>query len=73
MIGATLLAAKGALGNSTLYAKWKRDNPREYARIELYWERGDVFPTTVTAFGLHYALDASAYHEATALMPFAPI
>lgn len=59
--------------SSTLFQKWQRDNPKEYNRIENYWVRGDVFPQTVTAFGLHYALDASAYHEATAIMPYAPI
>ena len=68
-----LLAAKAAYEKSTLYRKWKRDNPLEYARIESYWERGDVFPMTINAFGLAYALVADSYHEQTAVMPFAPI
>jgi hypothetical protein len=73
VIDAILLASKAALINSTLFQKWKRDNPGEYARVEAYWERGDVLPATSTAFGLHYALDAHAYVEATAEMPFGPI
>jgi hypothetical protein len=73
VIDATLLAAKAALQSSTLFQKWVRDNPKESARVEDYWSRGDIIPATATAFGLHYALDAHAYHEATADMPFAPI
>ena len=68
-----LLASRAALQNSTLYLKWKRDNPGESSRVDLYWERGDIFPNTATAFGLHYALTADAYFDVTATMPFAPI
>lgn len=77
MIGDTLLAAKAALETSTLFAKWKRDNPKESARVEAYWVRWDgadlPLPATATAFGAHYALDAQAYHEETAPLPFLPI
>jgi hypothetical protein len=73
MNGSTLLASKAALQNSTLYQKWVRDNPKESARVERYWQMGDMLPTTATAFGLHYSLDAHAYHQATAPLPFIPI
>ena len=63
MTSETLLASKAALENSSLFKKWVRDNPNESARIEAYWRTGGVFPQTATAFGLHYALDAKAYHE----------
>lgn len=63
MIGDTLLAAKDTLEGSTLYAKWKRDNPREFARIESYWTNGGAFPQTINPFGLFYALIAKAYWE----------
>lgn len=63
MIHETLLAAKAALEDSTLYAKWKRDNPKEFARIEAYWVSGGTFPLTVNPFGLMYALVAKAYWE----------
>lgn len=67
MIGDTLLAAKAALESSTLFAKWKRDNPKEFARIEAYWENGGEFPVTINPFGLHYALDAKAYRDSLPL------
>ena len=77
MISDKLLAAKAALENATLFKKWVRDNPKESARVEEYWGRWDGsdldLPATATAFGAHYALDAQAYHEATAPLPFAPI
>lgn len=72
-MSAKLLAARAALQSSSLYLKWKRDNPRESARVNHYWDEGDIFPATATAFGLSYALNADAYHDATAPMPFAPI
>jgi hypothetical protein len=73
VIGSILLASKGALEGSSLYQKWKAANPKEWTRVEAYWSLGDALPATATAFGLHYSLDAHAYHMATAEMPFAPI
>ena len=68
-----LLAAKAAYEQSSLYLKWKRDNPREYGRIEHYWQVGDRFPVTVNAFGLAYALVADAYWDDQPVLPFIPV
>lgn len=68
-----LLAAKAAYEKSTLYAKWKRDNPGEYGRIEHYWQVGDRFPQTINAFGLAYALVADAYWDDQPVLPFIPV
>lgn len=65
-----LLASKAELEASTLYAKWRRDNPGEAALADAYWNLGGTPPTLRTAFGKHLILEARAYHLLASPMPY---
>lgn len=68
LIAALLLAHRAAFQHSTLFAKWKRDNPGECRRVEAYWDGGPR-PQPKTAFGAAYALAGEAYVTASQRLP----
>lgn len=72
-VGATLQASRTALKQGVLFQKYAAANPRECARIETYWDNGDVFPSTATPTGLFYSLMAEAYWQEEAPIPFIPV
>lgn len=55
---------------ASLYKKWARDNPRESAAVEAFWEEGGRRPATRTAFGFAWASVAEAYDGAYEGLPF---
>ena len=48
----------------TLYAQWKRANPKEQARLETYWATSSPYPSMATQTGIAFRAAYQAHHQA---------
>jgi hypothetical protein len=64
-IAADLLESHTYLLTGTLYKQFKRSNPKEAERLEVYWFDASQYPSVVTPTGLALRAEYRAHHKAT--------
>jgi hypothetical protein len=64
-IAANLVSFHDHMLSGTLYAMYKRANPREAGRLETYWVNASEYPYVVTQTGLALRAAYQAHHQAT--------